>query len=323
MGATWIAKPVKSLSAGDLSDWQSQDWGPNLAPSQTPAWGRAGLILGVEPILVFSPDRRISALFFRNGSEAECVNGPVYDWTKIASPAEQNELIGMTVHALLQCRPEITRVTLRPRMAESDLEQFLGRSAFPSDGLDRSATLTLNLDTPSEQTLFQSLGPRIRHEVSRAERAGVITEIVDTGLSIDLFWQRCATLYSARQLWLPPVEWIRALIHTPERGTFIIRSTHPSTGSLGELLVFSTGSRAFNLFAAETRAPHCPNLSLNAPAQWAAIKILRNLGIKTYDLNGISHPDAESAPGFEGVNTYKRKFKGREMRFAHPLLRFG
>jgi hypothetical protein len=323
MGATWIAKPVKSLSAGDLSAWQSLDWGPNLAPSQTPAWGRAGLILGVEPILVFSPERTVSALFFRNGSEAECVNGPVYDWTRIASPGEQNELIGMTVHALLQCRPEITRVTLRPRMAESDLEGFLGRSAFPADGVDRSATLMLNLDIRDEKTLFESLGPRIRHEVSRAERAGVITEVADTGSGIGPFWERCAKLYSAKQLWLPPLEWIQALMNTPDRGTFIVRSTHPSTGSLGELLIFSTGSRAFNLFAAETRAPDCPNLSLNAPAQWAATKVLRNLGIQTYDLNGISHPDAESTPGFEGVNAYKRKFKGREMRFAHPLLRFG
>ena len=323
MGATWIAKPVKALTAGETAEWRCVEWGTNLAPSQTPAWGMAGLHLGVEPILVFSPERRISALFFRNGTEAECVNGPVYDWSRIETGTEQNELIGMTVHALLKCRPEITRVTLRPRMPADNLTPFLERSAFPEDGVDRSSTSIVNIESSSDSELFQNLGSRIRHEVRRSERSGVRSEILDTSSALDGFWQRCSELYRDKELWLPPIGWIRTLADQSQNGVSIFRSTHPTTGSLCEVMTFAVGTQAFNLFAAETRSPDCPNLSLNAVAQWEAIRTLRSQGIRAYDLNGIAHPMTETPGTFRGVDAYKRKFKGRLIEFAHPLIRFG
>ncbi len=323
MGATWIAKPVSALTTGELKEWHGVDWGPNLAPSQTPEWGTAGIQLGVEPILVFSPERRISALFFRKGSEAECANGPVYEWTRIDSATEQNELIGMTVHALLKCNPEITRVTLRPRMAEAELDPFLERTAFPADGVDRSSTMILSLQSPDESDLFQTLGPRIRHEVRRAGRSQVKTEQLDSASAMAPFWKRCSDLYSKKGLWIPPVDWIRSFVDHPDHGISIFRSTHLPTGSLCEVLVFEAGTSAFNLFAAESRTSDCPNLSLNASAQWEAIKTLHKLRLRTYDLNGVSHPDTETPEGFLGVDAYKKKFKGRSVRFAHPVLRFG
>ncbi len=322
MGATWIAKPVKALSAGEIEDWYGLDWGPNLAPSQTPDWGLAGIHLGVEPILVFSPERRISALFLRSGTEAECVNGPVYDWSCNRTAAEQNELIGMTVHALIQCRPNITRVTLRPRLQEKDLDSFLEKSAFPTDGVDRSSTLRLKLDTPEEGGLFESLGSRIRHEVRRAIRDHSRAEHLDAKMAIDDFWNRCSSFYTKKNLWLPSREWIHQLLARPDSGALLIRAIHEPSQSTCELLAFPAGRCVFNLFAAESRSTSCPNLSLNALAQWEAMRAFRARGYRTYDLNGISNPGSHD-PEFQGVDTYKRKFKGELLQFAHPLLRFG
>jgi hypothetical protein len=322
MGATWIAKPVMALSADEIDLWHSIDWGLNLAPSQTPAWGRAGTLLGVEPILVFSPERKTTALFFKKGNEAECVNGPVHDWSCLESATEQNELIGMSVHALLKCRSGISQVTLRPRMAEKDLGLFMEKSAFPADRVERSSTLTIPLETSDETTLFESLGPRVRHEVRRALRADVATEIHAAGKIIEPFWQRCSELYTKKQLWLPPLEWIRTLVDDPYQRASIIRSTHLPTGSLCEVLTVGTGTVGFNLFSSESRNPPYPNLSLNAVAQWTTAKFLRESGFRIYDLNGIAHHDSQE-PGFRGVDAYKRKFKGRILEFAHPMLRFG
>ncbi len=322
MGATWIAKPVRALSADEIDRWHTLDWGRNLSPSQTPAWGGAGKVLGVEPILVFSPERRISALFFTKGNEAECVNGPVHDWSIPGSATEQNELIGMTVHALLKCRPEVTQVTLRPRMTEVELGHFIERSAFPSDRVDRSSTMTIPLETPGESSLFESLGSRIRHEVRRAVRGEVTTEVHDAEKVIEPFWERCSDLYKKKALWLPPIEWIRSMVNDPHQRALFVRSLHLPTGSLCEVLSVSPGPVAFNLFSVESRNPSCPNLSLNAVAQWTTAKILRERGLQAYDLNGIAHRDSQDS-GFTGVDAYKRKFKGRIIEFAHPMLRFG
>jgi hypothetical protein len=322
MGATWIAKPVRALSTEEMDLWYSTDWGLNLSPSQTPAWGKAGTFLGVEPILVFSPERKTSALFFRKGSEAECANGPVHDWSQLESAAEQNELIGMTVHALLKCRPEVTQVTLRPRMTEEDLPRFIGRSAFPADRVEYSSTMILPIDGLDESTLFESLGPRIRHEVRRAIRAEVITEVYEAGSVIEPFWERCSELYAKKEIWFPPLEWMRSLVNEPQQRASITRSLHLPTGSLCEVLSVSTGPVAFNLFTAESRKTSCPNLSLNALAQWTTAKILRERGLIAYDLNGIAHRDSRD-PGFTGVDAHKRKFKGRILNFAYPALRFG
>ncbi len=322
MGATWIAKPVRALSADEIDRWHALNWGRNLSPSQTPAWGKAGRVLGVEPILVFSLERRISALFFVKGTEAECVNGPVHDWSSPGSATEQNELIGMTVHALLKCRPEVTQVTLRPRMADTEFGLFIERSAFPADRVDRTSTMTIPLEATGESTLFESLGSRIRHEVRRAVRGEVVAEVHEAAQVIEPFWERCSDLYTKKELWLPPIEWIRALVDDPHQRALIVRSLHLPTGSLCEVLSVSPGPVAFNLFSAESRDPSCPNLSLNAVAQWTTVKTLRERGLQAYDLNGLAHRDAQDS-GFTGVDAYKRKFKGRILEFAHPTLRFG
>jgi hypothetical protein len=207
-------------------------------------------------------------------------------------------------------------------MLEQDLCLFTERSAFPLDRVERSSTLAIPLDTPNETALFGSLGPRVRHEIRRALRAEVITEIREAERSIETFWSSCENLYKKKGLWLPPLEWVRLLIAEPHQRTFMVRSTHLPTGSFCEILTVVAGSTGFNLFTHETRNSGCPNLSLNAVGQWMTAKTLREKGLRFYDLNGIAHPESQD-PGFRGVDAHKRKYKGRILEFAHPVLRFG
>jgi hypothetical protein len=271
--------------------------------------------------VVFSPEREISAVFILSDGRAECVNGPVFSWATLRSAEEQNELIGMCVHALLKSSPRTTSVSLRPRLEEKELTLFERRSAFPFDSVDQSATLEFDLRIESEGRLRQSLGPRIRHEITRSLRAGAETAIIDPGSGIADFWGKVMPFYRKRGLWIPDLTWAQALCRGPDARIRIYRTVHPASGAEDQALVLKSGSRAYNLFSCSKRSE--ANLNLNALTQWTALCDQRAAGVLTYDLNGILHPSASEVESFRGVDLHKRKFKGIEIRHSNPLIRFG
>lgn len=324
MSALWIAKPVESLSNDEMETWTRIPLPDTLAPSQTPSWGFASRTLAVSSIMVFSPDRRVSALFTVDGDRAECVNGPVFDETLIQTSQDLNERISMAVHALLRCAPQVKEVCLRPRLKDQGLARFLDLLAFPVDGVERTATLEIHLSAAEDASFFQTLPSRIRHEINRCRHAGCEAEIVDGARGLSPFWNKLGAFYQQKGLWLPPEHWARALIDGPRSRCRIVRVRHIASESVCEILNFDAGSRTFNLFAYNDRTPLCPNLSLNILAQWEAMCQSRRMGMQTYDLNGILHPD-ESTPdtAYLGVDRHKRKFKGHEVRYSNPVIRFG
>ena len=292
--------------------------------SQGIAWGQAIRATGGECFVVFSPERRVSALFMISGEEAECVNGPVMDWARAPSPQELNEQFGMVVYALHHSLPQIKSIRLRPRLSQEGLQFLQANLAFPIDRVDQARTLVILLESSIENQ-WKALASRIRHEISRAQRAGVQVNSRDAKDRLNDFWEQVRVFYRSRGLYAPELSFIETLLQDSELRGQLISSVHEATQSVSEVLVIEYKGVGYYFYAHEIRGKECPNLSLNACAQWEAMKTLISREVKAYDLNGILHPEnkGEEILGYVGVDAYKRKFKGEVVDYASPLICFG
>jgi hypothetical protein len=326
MSASWIVKPVSDLSPEEREQWHSIRFS-RIPLSQTLAWAAAAESVSGNCVLVFSPERKITALYLISGNQAECVNGPVLNWESIRSPEDLNEQISMSVFALHQGCPWLQNIRIRPRLNQKNFLFLAKNSAFPIIQTDLAQTMLIELDD-SKEKMWNQMPARIRHEIHRARSAGVITEIIDLENNLGQFWDNTRRFYQARGLFAPEERWIRALLssHTLNGcdSAQIIRASHPASGSISEILVLHTHDVSYYFYAHENRNESCPNISLNACAQWEGIQSAATLGAAYYDLNGILHPEHQSAENetYQGVDFYKRKFKGKTLDYFSPLISF-
>jgi hypothetical protein len=326
MSASWIVKPVTDLSPAEREQWHSIRFS-RIPLSQTLAWAAAAESVSGNCILVFSPERKISALYLITGDQAECVNGPVLNWEHIRSPEDLNEQISMSVFALYQGCPWLQTIRIRPRLNQKNFLYLAKSSAFPIIQTDLAQTMLIELDD-SKEKMWDHLPARIRHEIHRARSSGVTTETLDLEHDLTQFWEKTREFYQSRGLFVPEEEWIRSLLYTHTStgcdSAQIIRASHPASGSISEILVLHTHDVSYYFYAHENRNESCPNISLNICAQWEAIQTAATLGATYYDLNGLLHPEHRSSENetYLGVDHYKRKFKGKEIEYFSPLITF-
>ncbi len=325
MGATWIAKPIAALNQSEIKLWKRLSH-HNTPVSQTLAWGKSIDSIHGKSILVFSPERNISGLFMIEGSRAECVNGPVLDWTSIQDASSLNEQVSLVVYALHQSHPQTTEVLLRPRLLESQFKFLEQHLAFPIEQCDQAQTMTLALKG-DEQSLFLSLPAKIRHEIKRAENSNIEYSVRDARENLENFWSRTVEFYQSKSLFIPPHEWIKSLItnSVDPISSSIITVRHQPSQSVSEIMILHLHGISFYFYAYEMRTESCPNISLNTYAQWQALCLSQTKGSHTYDLNGLLHPSQKSEDDhhYRGVDFYKRKFKGQELNYFSPLIQFG
>ena len=349
MSASWIVKPVSELTKEELEKWHALRF-PRLPLSQSIAWATAAESVSGNCVLVFSPERKVSALYLISGDQAECVNGPILNWESIHDHEDLNEQISMAVFALYQGCPWLQNIRIRPRLDQNHFLFLAKNSAFPIVQTDLAQTMVIELDD-SEEKMWMNLPTRIRHEINRARSAGVETETVDLDGHLSIFWENTRKFYQSRNLFVPEEPWIRSLldhfssactrttpsnigfadgssdpksVYTTENSAQIIRAAHPASGSVSEILVLHTHDVSYYFYAHEIRGESCPNISLNACAQWEAIRSSAKRGSLYYDLNGILHLEHRNAEhdSYAGVDRYKRKFKGKEIEYFSPLITF-
>jgi len=321
--ASWIVKPVGALTPEEMKSWTDLSW-MDMPPSQTLAWGGAVEAVSGKGVIVFSRELRISALFIVSGLEAECINGPVMDWEAIRSSEILNQAIARVVHALVHANPDLVSIRLKPRLRSGPFGFLSDHLAFPVDRVDRSHTLMINL-APDEEAQWSQLPSRIRHEISRARKAGVQVSLHQDSEAIFSFWSGVRNFYGSRGLYAPEYSFVESLLFSdcPGLEGQVIRAEHPESGSFSELLLIHVGSRSYYFYAFDQRTETCPNISLNACAQWEAIREAARRGSLTYDLNGILKKGGADPGSFSGVDQYKRKFKGEEVEWFSPLICFG
>ena len=228
----------------------------------------------------------------------------------------------MSVYALLQAAPGVSKVTLRPRLDQTQFERIQEGLAFPMDGVERSCTLQIPI-TSSPEEQWKGLSPRIRHEVSRARREGATSSRLELESGLQGFWDRVSSFYRARHLVIPPFHWVRTLLEDRAGLTGeLITVRHEGSESLSEILILQSGASVVYLYGHESRGMACPNISLNALAQWEALQWARERGAAIYDLNGLRHPEATETGDYLGVDRYKRKYRGREIFYFNPRIVF-
>ncbi len=326
MSATWIAKPLFSLQPRECSLFQGII-GPLHPLSQTLEWASALQTSADVPFLVFCPERKISAVFLVSGTDAECVNGPVLNWERIHTARELNEQVSLVVYALHQSNPTLRNIRIRPRLLEEQYRFLNSNLAFPVDRVDEARTMILDLRENVQDQWF-ALPSRIRSEILRAERSGVQVSQKPFHEELNRFWSQTRDFYQKRNLFAPEETWLRALLLGHADSVLqpvLLEAIHPESGSQAEVLLLLFGKIGLYFFAHETRSESCPNVSLNACAQWEAIQICIRSGVRHYDLNGISASGADSGhrDSFQGVDFYKRRFKGREVSYFSPVICFG
>ena len=331
MNASWIVKPVSDLTPDELEKWHALRF-PRLPLSQSISWAMAAQSVSGNCMLVFSPERKVSALYLISGDQAECVNGPILDWDRIRDHEDLNEQISMAVFALYQGCPWLQTIRIRPRLDQKHFLFLAKNLAFPIIQTDLAQTMVIELDN-SDEKMWLNLPARIRHEISRGRTAGVVTESIPIESHLSSFWDQTRKFYQKRNLFVPEESWIRSLLGSftadqsgviGEFSAQILRATHAASGSISEILVLHTHDVSYYFYAHETRSESCPNISLNACAQWEAIRSSANQGSLYYDLNGILHPEHRNAEhdSYAGVDRYKRKFKGKEIEYFSPLITF-
>jgi lipid II:glycine glycyltransferase (peptidoglycan interpeptide bridge formation enzyme) len=321
MNASWISKPLSRLTDEDRLLWQKTDF-QNLPLSQSLDWGHSVLSTGAQCILVFSPERKVSALFMIHAQKAECVNGPVLDWNSISSAQALNEQISMTVHALMKSTPGLTEIQLKPRLGTNEFE-FLSRNlAFPIELTQEAATMLLQLET-NEKAQWDSLPSKIRHEINRAQNESIQIQSRPGHENLESFWEKASEFHHSKGLFIPDFSWANTLTKSKIDSVSTIHSAlHPGSGSISECLVLRHRKHAVYLYAYEIRNAGLPNISMNALLQWEAMKNCIQEGCQVYDLNGISILSDPEGDNFSGVDQYKRKYKGEVVHYHSPLIRF-
>ena len=326
MSASWIVKPIRDLSVDEIRQWNELRFAQ--APlSQTLAWGNAIESLNGNSVVVFSPERKVSAVYVIFEDEAECINGPILNWQSINNAEDLNEQISMAVYALHQGHPYLKTIKIRPRLDQKNFLFLAKNLAFPIDQTDLAQTMLIPI-ADSEQKQWLQIPPRVRHEINRATHAGVKTESIRFEDGISDFWRKTRSFYESRSLFMPEEPWIHALLNHQNESILegeIIRASHTDSDSVSEILVLHTFDVSYYFYAHEQRSENCPNISLNACAQWAAIRSSLIKGSLYYDLNGTLHPEHSSPDNnsYSGVDQYKRKFKGKELDYFSPVICFG
>ncbi|MBU6154612.1 MAG: hypothetical protein KGP28_09955 [Bdellovibrionales bacterium] len=326
MNGSWVAKPLFALSDAEKILYRDL-YVPGFPLSQTLEWGYALRDEVQVPFVVFSPERRVASLFTVSGTLAECVNGPVLDWSRIHSARELNEQVSMVVYALHKSNSGLRSIRIRPRLQEKEFVFLREHLAFPLDQVDEARSMILDLQE-TEDAQLRALPARIRNEISRSLRSGVRVVSRETSDGISDFWGFTREFYRERGLPLPEEEWIRGLLFGNRDWALkskLISAFHEESGSQASLLLVWFGGVALYFFAHEIRTSSCPKISLNVCAQWEAMMACIRSGVRHYDLNGVlaPHEASKEAEPYRGVDFYKRKFKGREVEYRSPTICFG
>ncbi|HAI98441.1 TPA: hypothetical protein DCL30_02755 [Candidatus Peribacteria bacterium] len=159
--------------------------------------------------------------------------------------------------------------------------------------------------TKSEEEIRAGMKPKGRYNISVAKRHHVI---VRQSSDIAAFLKLAEETANRDGFKAPPKSHYRAFLEHL-RGSFLLlaypeNSSEPISGLLGVIW----GSQGIYYYGASSHASR----ALMAPylLQWEAMRHSKALGCTSYDLFGISPPDAPPHHPWKGVTDFKEKFGG-------------
>lgn len=300
-------------------EWsQIQKQFPEANFLQSPEWGKMNELIGHKTIFADFNGRGWCQMIVKNakrGRYLEIPGGPLLDWGDEVLVAQAFA----EIKAVAQ-REKCVFVRLRPQLrADAKYDDLLKAQGCQKAPMHLHAEHTVMLDlTKSEEDLLKEMRRQTRYEVRRSERLGIgVWHANSEKIFCEFHTVQAAT--AARQGFIPPD------LHTllAERTAFgqniqIYVSQTNDAQPIAYGMIFWSGDEAEYFEAASTELNH--NVPGAYALQWQAIKDLKKLGLKRYNLWGIApkdvHGKVSAKHRYAGVTTFKTGFGGEIVEFV-------
>ncbi len=285
---------------------------------QSPEWGKMNELIGHKVIFTDFEGQGWCLMIVKNakrGRYLEVPGGPLLDWENKALVAQAFD----EIKAVAQ-REKCVFVRLRPQLrADAKYDDLLKAQGCQKAPMHLHAEHTVMLDlTKSEEELLKEMRRQTRYEVRRSERLGIsVWHANSEKIFREFHTVQAAT--AARQGFIPPD--LNTLL--AERAAFgqniriYVAQTNDSQ-PIAYGMVFWSGDEAEYFEAASTELNH--KIPGAYALQWQAIKDLKKMNLKRYNLWGIAPKDANGkvAAGhrYAGVTTFKTGFGGEIVEFV-------
>jgi lipid II:glycine glycyltransferase (peptidoglycan interpeptide bridge formation enzyme) len=293
---------------------------------QSPLWGETNRLIGHKIIVRTFEDK---ALFLgiikdaRRGRYLEIPGGPLVDWTnqKLLNEvfAEIIKIAKEEKCVFVRFRPQLIRNSENEKLVEGlKTNQKIDLRLAPMH-LHAQNTVMVDLNKPEEE-LLMAMRRQTRYEVRRSEKLGLkVEENSSEGMFKEFHAVQSET--AKRQGFIPPSE--KELM--AERDAFSpdnlklykVTTNKGEPVAYGLVLIFGNEAEYFEAASTE--------LNRKLPGAyallWRAMKDLRRIDIKRFNLWGIAPPGAKNHR-YSGVTTFKTGFGGDTIEFipAHDIV---
>ena len=292
-------------------DWtQTMQKYPEANFLQSPVWGRVNELVGHKVIIEETANYWCQMIVkdAKRGRYLEVPGGPLVDWKN----REQVEEIFLKIKAIAH-QEKCVFVRLRPQLRATEIDQLegLGLRKAPMH-LHAEHTVILDL-TKSEDDLLKEMRRQTRYEVRQADKLGIKVEWSNTE---DIFreFHRVQAETATRHHFVPPD--LKMLMAEREAfgdnaRLYVAKSETGAPVAYGLILI--EGDEAEYFEAASTELNY--KLPGAYALQWQAIRDLKALGIKRYNLWGIA-PPGQTKHRYAKVTTFKRGFGGEAVEYV-------
>ncbi|MEQ1849215.1 MAG: peptidoglycan bridge formation glycyltransferase FemA/FemB family protein [Candidatus Peribacteraceae bacterium] len=238
-----------------------------------------------------------SALIVNDRSKAgevwEIPRGPLWSDEKAAQ-----QLVEMIVAKARAAGVIVVYVSPSTPLPLGGTWQPSGRSIQPT------ATRVIDL-TQSEEEILSQMHQKGRYNIRVAEKAGVSVRQGGEN-DISTFYQLLKGTGNRDGFTVHPESHYRRFL-TSQSSSFLLMAEHEKKPIAGLLGVIWNGTGIYYYGASDhaARALMAPYL-----LQWQAMRHCKVAGCTSYDLLGISPPDAKANDSWAGISDFKRKFGG-------------
>ena len=279
---------------------------------QSPLWAETNRLIGHEIVVETFNDKAMFLGIIKNakrGRYLEIPGGPLVDW-------EDKQLVKNIFNRIQKIAKEkkCVFVRFRPQILNTEKNQQLLENLNLVDApmhLHAQDTVILDLEK-TEEELLADLRRQTRYEVRRAKKLNIkVKEEANTETLKEFHKVQVETAH--RQNFIPPNE--KTLLSEYEAfkenlKLYVARTEDEKPIAYGLVLIFGNEAEYFEAASTE--------LNRKLPGAyallWAAIKDLKKLGLKRFNLWGIAPPN-QPDHRYAGVTTFKTGFGGKIIEF--------
>lgn len=288
---------------------------PNSNFLQSPAWGEMNQLIGHKVMIIALQDAWCQMIVknAKRGRYLEIPGGPLIDWednAKVATMFEQIRSIGRVEGCVF------VRLRIQERQNPTRIEQLqsLGLRLAPMH-LHAEHTVMIDL-TETEDTLLAKMRRQTRYEIRRADRLGLKVNFSRTEAAFREF-HAVQVQTAERQHFVPPdLDTLLAERQAFGDNARLYCARDAEGVALAYGLILIDGAEAEYFEAASTEGNS--KLPGSYALLWRAMRDLKALGVKRFNLWGIAPPGAKHHR-YSGVTTFKTGFGGKNLEFVPAM----